>query len=126
MGLWDAWLAPMVGHCPTAGTELPDPGFPGAPLTPETFGFPLGQARRTQVLLATLSSSTGDVGEETSWVGYILANSAVPSGCCVQHWLCHGPPPLEVSQDNMGVAHPQQATPTLLFPSSSFHNTESN
>lgn len=96
------------------------------PLTPETLGFPLGQARRTQVLLATLSSSTGDVEEETSWVGYILANSAVPSGCCVQHWLCHGPPPLEVSQDNMGVAHPQQATPTLLFPSSSFHNTESN
>lgn len=32
-GPWSAWLSPVVGHCPTAGTELPDPAFAGAPLT---------------------------------------------------------------------------------------------
>lgn len=42
MGSLGCLAGPSGRTLSQAGTELPDPGFPGAPLIPETLGFPLG------------------------------------------------------------------------------------
>lgn len=81
--------------------------------------------------MATLNSSVGDGEWETPWDAHILMQEQsqlsspqwVPcpgTGCDMGHqcWGCHG--------TAVAVARPRQATPTLLFPSSLFHNAESN
>lgn len=110
-------------------------GSPGAPLTPETLGFPLGQA------VPGVSGDLGhsghpelifrgcSVGNIPGWAYFDAGTkqiqwcpaSAMPgAGCATGHrrWGCYGMA--------VAVACPRQQTSTLLFPSSSFHNAESN
>jgi len=129
----------LLGGCPRAGRvpgAHPDGGTPSRrwdtiPLPARGLRWPQRPLASpwdercwgspgTREAVATPSSSGGDAPWVTSRDGRVLAQSPAGAVPGADHATdaggCHG----------AAVARPRQAAPTLLFPSGSFHNAESN